>query len=150
MYENVCLPRPLVNLKMLWPKAQMVSNPRNTHGYRDENNKPSRATSFPLLFLAHYLTCMTVGSVSKIAHTWPERETQYVTTFLHQMLTAKLIKFPVNPYETSHAPELNRCHFNFRSRPSLGRRHGLQSHAHLTLQTHKPTEPHASDFAGLT
>lgn len=95
-----------------------------------------------VLLLAHYLICMTAGSVSKIAHTWPERDAQFVTTFLHQMLTATLIKFPVNPYEILHAPKLNSCHFNFRLRHSLVLRYGL---ACTHTRTHvKPAVSHAS------
>lgn len=113
-------PRPLYTLQMFWPKPQTFSNPRNQPMVtRMKITKHSRAMSSSGLSFAHYLICMTAGSVSKIAHTWPERETQFVTTFLHQMLTAKLIKLPVNPYEMLHVPELSRCHFNFRSRHSL-------------------------------
>lgn len=86
---------------------------------------------------------MAAGSVSKIAHTWPERETRFGRTFLHQMLMAKLIKCAVNPDEMLHVPELNRCQFNFRWRHSLVQRHGLAQaltlHSHLILQKHLKT-----------
>lgn len=86
-----------------------------------------------------------------------KRETQFVTTFLHQMLTAKLIKFSVNPYEMLHAPQLNGCHFNFRRRHLLVQRHGLawglrqtNTHTLLLLQSHKNTkQSHRSQITYL-